>query len=318
MIRRFTTALQSTAVVVGLNVAFLVTLFYLGINSAYEDRLSDAIVKHVTRAATTQQDSVLALLHATHGFVRARSELLGGVNDPDEGLKEKLFPSADLRLLSGDACGSYALVLARLVQSAGLGVRVAQMKCGDAWGCHIFVEANVKGKWVALDPTFDLAFMTPAGDLASVAEIRADWAHFRQQLPADYVPRYAYEDVRYTNWSKVPGALPLIRSVLRAAGVQSVDTISLRTHFLNVYKAYLQILVIPYLLVLALTLRTARRLRMRSVTRAMGSRAAPDSARPSRSNGRVDLDSDTPDLGSELANEDDRAVEPQSPARLPK
>src|SRR5919198_3541473 len=127
MLRRFAAGLHSTAAVVGLNAAFLVTFFFLRINSAYEDRLADAIVKHVTRAATTQQDSVLALLHATHSFVRSRSELLGGVNDPDEGLKEKLFPSADLRLLSGDACGSYALVLARLVQSAGIGVRVAQM-----------------------------------------------------------------------------------------------------------------------------------------------------------------------------------------------
>ena len=83
-------------------------------------------------------------LHKTHFLLKPREELFEG--EENINLRDALFRSSDIQLIDAKgACGSYTHVLGRLLQRAGFEVRIAQMKCGENWGCHILLEANIDG-----------------------------------------------------------------------------------------------------------------------------------------------------------------------------
>jgi hypothetical protein len=145
-------------------------------------------------------------------------------------------------------CGSYSHVLGRLLQRAGFEIRLAQMKCGTQWGCHILIEASVDGGFVSLDALYNLAFFRSDGSLASFEEIGRDWDDYKVQAPEGYPAKYAYEGVRYTNWDKIPALKSTVKGVLRVFLGGEIETLSIRSWVLNVYKAYLLIFLFGYAL----------------------------------------------------------------------
>ncbi len=239
----------------------LVAIF--SVSAHFEDRLITQIVENVAGDAVSDQQKAIALLDATHAMLRPRLEIFGG--ESYIGIRDTLFRSTDIHLLdSKGVCGSHAHVLGRLLQRAGMPIRMAQMKCGEHWGCHILLEARVDGRFVVLDPLYNLAFMKADGSLASFDEVSRNWPHFALQVPGDYPLYFAYEDVRYTNWNKIPVIMPAIRNILQAFIGDDVRFISIRPLFLNVYRFYAVVALILYMVLVVTTvilLRSGRKRR---------------------------------------------------------
>jgi hypothetical protein len=209
----------------------------------------------------SQAESALALLHASHALVKPRVTAFSAHSSP--GIRERVLNSGDFALIEGTGvCGSYTHVLALALKSAGFPVRIAQMRCGDRWSCHILLETRIDGRWVVMDPSFDLAFRNRDGTLASFSQVRRDWARHRDNLPAEYPLEYAYEDVRYTNWDKVPGLMPLIKWLLDIVLGEAANEISLRAHVLHLYRTYLWACIPVTILVLFMTARTLTKFRI--------------------------------------------------------
>jgi len=133
-------------------------LFVLYLMSSYEDGLFDQIVESLLSPEMSEQEAVLALMNGTHVMLKPRQELFSGIEYV--GLRDGVFGSSDTQLIDARGnCGSYTHVLGRLLQRANYEIRIAQMKCGDVWGCHILLEAKVDGRFVSLDALYDLAFI---------------------------------------------------------------------------------------------------------------------------------------------------------------
>jgi hypothetical protein len=154
------------------------------------------------------------------------------------------------------ACGSYSQVLARILKTYHIPVRIAQMKAGGYFGAHNVVEAEIGSNWVVLDPTYNLCFHRPDSKLANFNDVHGDWSYYSKQVPSDYNPIYRYEDVRYTNWSKIPIISPAARSLLSLIiGRERANTFSMRTWFMNTYQVYVYFLVALYIPLLLITIR---------------------------------------------------------------
>jgi hypothetical protein len=232
--------------------AMLMAMFFLWMMSSYDDGLYDQIVGLTIQGSMNQEQKVLTLMQKTNQLLRPRSEFFaseGYIN-----WRDTLFRSGDIQLMDAKgSCGSHTHVFARLLQRAGIEVRIAQMRCGSVWGAHILLEAKIDGKWVTLDPYYNLSFRKEDGSLASFQDVKERWDDFKSQVPPNYNSLYAYEDVRYTNWTKIPLVMPAVRSVLGWFMGSEVENLSIRSFVLNLYKAYLVILVGCYLLLVSFT-----------------------------------------------------------------
>ena len=230
----------------------IVAMLFCAMMMHHENRLLDSIIGKTISQGMSEQQKALALLNATHEILKPRHELFSG--ESQHSIREQFFGSTDVHLMSAKgACGSYAGVLTQLLKRTGIDARLAQMKCGDDWGCHINLEAKVNGKYVALDPLYNIAFEKKDGELASFKEVGSDWEYFKTQTPKNYYQAYQYEDVRYTNWQKIPVLMPLIKKVLDVVMGTKANEISIRSHVLNVYQVYLILLVFFYVLLSLLT-----------------------------------------------------------------
>ena len=112
-------------------------------------------------------------------------------------------------------------------------------QCHDPGGeraIHHVIEARLGGAWVLLDAYYNLAFRTPAGTLASAAEVSRHWPHFRTQVPADYNPDYDYSGYYYTNWERVPLVGRLVRSSPGLAEWLHAQGVSVRFWFFNTFR----------------------------------------------------------------------------------
>jgi hypothetical protein len=219
--------------------------------SNYENQLYDQILAKLTEPDMSQQEVALSLLHGTHSLLKPRQDFFQ--NSHYSNIRESLFRSSDIQLVDAKGnCGSYTHVLGRLLQRAGFDIRIAQMKCNDVWACHILLEAKVDGRFVTLDALYDLYFTRSDGKLASYSEVGENWDEYRSQVPEDYLAWYAYEDVRYTNWDKVPYIMPALKSVL-GIFLDDINTLSIRSWVLNVYQVYLNIFIFVYLLLMLLS-----------------------------------------------------------------
>ncbi|MBS1948406.1 MAG: hypothetical protein JST47_11630 [Bacteroidetes bacterium] len=243
-----------------LNGFFIATLFYLNIEDNYESNLFKAIQKSIDKkiSPTDTKDSILVKV------MRECSDILGNrlsvfsVNYSNdlEGFKTEFLHPATVDLMTAKgACGSYSYVLARILQDYGFPVRIGQMKANGIYGSHNVVEANINSKWVVADPLFDTYFVKPGGKaFASFNDVKENWGYYSKQLPEGYDPSYQYQDVRYTNWEKIPVVLPALKKTLTFfLGKERVDSMSLRVHFLKIYKFYFYVALIIYLPILLAT-----------------------------------------------------------------
>ena len=242
-----------------LNGFLLATLFYFKMEANYEQELFKAIQLNIDNKVklTDNKDSlVVKVMHACNALLNNRAPVFE--DQVLDGFKvDYLAPtSIDLMTAKG-ACGSYSMVLTRLFKGYNLPVRIAQMKARGIFGAHNVVEVKTNTGWAVLDPLFNVYFVKPGGaGLASFAEVKNNWDFYSHQLPANYDRRYRYEDVRYSNWTKIPFVSPTIKKILDLAiGKEKADTISLRTYFLKTYDLFFYFTLFLYLPILLYTIK---------------------------------------------------------------
>jgi len=241
-----------------LNGFLLASLIYFRMEASYEKELFHAIHLDISNkiSPTDSQDSVVAkAMHVCHNLMDTRGDVFKGSDF--QGMKSGMIDptSFDLMTASG-ACGSYSMVLARVLQGYKFEVRIAQMKSNGSFAAHNIVEAKTNHGWVVLDPLFDTYFVNPTKKLASFSEVKDNWSYYKSQLPQGYDMNYRYEDVRYSNWSKIPVLLPSFKKILDlTVGKDNADTISLRTYFLRKYVLCFDLFLIIFVLVFSFTIR---------------------------------------------------------------
>jgi hypothetical protein len=129
------------------------------------------------------------------------------------------------------------------------------------------VEAQINGEFVVMDPSFNTAFRTEDGNLASFADLKNDWETLNSQLPGSYDRNSSYRDVRYTNWNKVPIVMPAVREILRLFIGDEVSELSLRSMVLNKYRFFANTLFVFLTILVSVSLLVLRRrLRSRSTS----------------------------------------------------
>jgi hypothetical protein len=240
-----------------LNGFLLASLFYFKMESFYEDGLftsiKSAIDAHLDSDDNTDSVAVKAMNTCYHLLSNKGSTFYNGNLGPEA---DVIHSTAFDLMTTRGACGSYSQVLARILKTYHIPVRIAQMKAGGFFGAHNIVEAQVADNWVVLDPTYNLCFHRPDSKLANFSEVHADWTYYSKQVPPEYNPIYKYEDVRYTNWSKIPIISPAAKSILSLfIGRERANTFSLRTLFMNTYQVYVYVLIAIYLPLLLITFR---------------------------------------------------------------
>jgi hypothetical protein len=224
--------------------AAAVALAFLWMGADYENRLYDALVAHAIRPGMGEEARILALMRTSHTTVQAREPLFHDITIG--GPHAALFRSGDTELLQADgSCGTCAHVFVEACHRANIAARVCQLSEGGTSTSHVIAEARLEDRWVVVDPLFNQVFRDRQGKLVGCEEIEADWEYYRRQAP-DYLRLgYHFGSVRYTNWSKVPVLMPLAKKCLDlVVGQRRADRISLRSYCLNIYSAYLYLLLV--------------------------------------------------------------------------
>ncbi len=241
-----------------LNGFLIATLFYFSMEANYERELFKAIQLNINEKINPREarDSlVVKVMHACNALLTNRAPIFG--NQTINGIKADLNSSSIDLMTAKGACGSYSMVLTRVLENYHYPIRIAQMKAKGRFAAHNVVEVKLNESWVVLDPLYDLYFIKPGGDgLASYSDVQHDWAYYSTQLPSNYNRAFKYEDVRYSNWQKIPIVLPAIKKILDLVlGKEKSDTISIRTFFLNTYDLIYYVLLLLYVPILLVTLK---------------------------------------------------------------
>lgn len=210
---------------------------YLYLEYRYEQKIREAITHSIYKTPGLnrydEQQVVLAAMKKTHYLMTARET--GHMGLELTGM-ENTFTSPILRfaVTKDGACGGNTLVLAQILDGMGYTVRPAQMYADGKYGSHIVLEVKVNGKWAVLDPLFNLSFKKTDGSLASFSEVQHNWAQYSTQIPPGYSPAFKFEDVRYTNWDKVPVLGSVAKFMVRLfLGREKAEHFSVRSMFLN-------------------------------------------------------------------------------------
>ena len=233
----------------------IMALFALKISSNYENLLFERVIKisipEYNSNYVVREKDILNLLNATYLLLNPRKQFFGGKEWLS--FRDTALRSSDIQMLDGGACGTHSHVLAKLLDQINVPVRIAQMKCGDHYGCHIVVEAQLNNNWVVLDPLFNLSFRKESGKLASFHDVQSDWSYYKNQLPKDYGASMKYDGVRYTNWEKIPFIMPLIKGLLDYFLPNEADFISIRVWVLNLYLTYFYIILAIFPCIIGVT-----------------------------------------------------------------
>jgi hypothetical protein len=157
------------------------------------------------------------------------------------------------------ACGSYSMVLARVLKTEGFDVKIGQLLTDKVHANHIIVEVKkMAGKWIVLDPFYDLYFINREGALAGFEEVRDDWDYFKLNLPDNYYHEYRFKNIRYTNWGRFPVAGKIARKIFSLTiGEERTSKLSIRTFILNKYRIFFFLVLLFYFpfLILILVIR---------------------------------------------------------------
>ncbi|MBI1781405.1 MAG: transglutaminase domain-containing protein [Sphingobacteriales bacterium] len=245
-----------------LNGLLLACLLFFYSESKYETQLFSIIARRIRNelpASTSKNDFAIKAMQTAYDLQAKR--YLVFANEHLDGIKANIFHPSTVDLMTGNgACGSYATVLARILKSNDMKVRIAQMKVNDVYGGHIFVETKTENGWIVLDPTFNLAFKKADGSLSSFSDLNKNWEQYKKQLPADYPAEYNYKGVRYTNWEKIPGLTTTIKSILNVViGKENADSISIRPYLLRVYNKLAWFIFFVWLIIAYYTFKAFRK-----------------------------------------------------------
>jgi hypothetical protein len=110
------------------------------------------------------------------------------------------------------------------------------MYANGHFGGHMLVEVWSDGRWMVMDPLFNQFFTKPDGSLASFEEVQNNFSYYSKQLHPDYPKEYQYQDVRYTNWNKIPVVSPFAKKLFNFVyGEQRANEICLRKYLIKFY-----------------------------------------------------------------------------------
>ena len=233
--KNFLRILRSTKFLLFFNGILLTTTLFVYLESAYEKKLFNSIISKIRKEpnAINKDTFLLKALNITFNLQNKRSDFF----DVSQVSSFEFFHSATSDLMTAyGACGSYSIVLARILKANNCKVRIGQMKVNGKFGGHILVETEINGHWIIVDPTYNLFFKDVNSKLLSFNEVSKNWDLYKQQVPSTYNYQYAYQGIRYTNWDKIPIVTPFIRNVLVLFwGEEKVSKLSLRSYFLRSY-----------------------------------------------------------------------------------
>ena len=87
-------------------------------------------------------------------------------------------------------------------------------------------------------------------------DVKNNWSYYKNQLPPGYDMTYRYEDVRYSNWTKIPVILPAIKKILDLTlGKERCRySISSEPYFLRKYDICFNLVLILFVLVFSYTI----------------------------------------------------------------
>jgi hypothetical protein len=113
-----------------LNGFLLASLFYLKMEANYEKELFQAIHTDINSKippGDPEDSLVVKVMHACHNLLANRGPVFEGKSFG--GIKSNLLEPTSVDLMTAyGACGSYSVVLARMLQDFNYPVRIAQMK----------------------------------------------------------------------------------------------------------------------------------------------------------------------------------------------
>src|SRR5207244_2077544 len=138
-------------------------------------------------------------------------------------------------------------------------------------------------RWALLGALTDVHFVRPDGNLASFEDVHNHLEYYRKQLPPDWNPAYQFDEVRYTNWEKIPVLLPALHKVLSWLMPSQVETISLRAWVTNNFYAYAVGVSAIYVLLLVGRFGFRRRRRRREANASLKSGDPKDRESPDES-----------------------------------
>ncbi|MFN4285583.1 MAG: hypothetical protein ACK4E8_06415 [Lacibacter sp.] len=234
-----------------LHVLFLITIGFLVLETQHENTLHYNIIRVLRQETRGQHDTVYIrkLMTTINTMMYNRYYIFKGTERLS--WKNNLFHSVDADIMYGaGACGGFSKVLARALSLSGYKVRIGQMKVMGKYGGHIIVEVMLPttGTWAVIDPLYLLTFTNPkTGYWAGFEEVKANWQLYQRQINIPYNHAYAYEDVRYTNWQKVPvlGGFAY-KTLSLLIGPNNAATFSARVWMLNKYYLYLIVTLLLY------------------------------------------------------------------------
>src|SRR5258708_7878554 len=241
-----------------LNGFLLASLFYFKMEAAYENGLFLSIKTSIDSRVDdndTQDSIAIKAMNACSMLMVGRTATFQ--NGSRLGLQSDFFHPASVDLMTAEgACGSYSEVLARILQTYDYPIRIAQMKANGIFAAHNVVEVKIGSRWAVLDPLFNIYFVRPDSKLASFEDVKNDWPYYAKQVPPGYDLAYRYEDVRYTNWHKIPVVFPAIKAALNLfLGTKEADTISIQSYLLKIYTIYFYIALLLYIPILLVTIK---------------------------------------------------------------
>jgi hypothetical protein len=240
-----------------INGILFTSMIYFKIESTYESEIFSAISHHIIldSAGKNNVDTFLVkAMNLAHLFEHNRIKVFSG--QKIDGLKANLFHPVTMDLITGNgSCGSASAILARILKSNDFKVRFIQMLVDREYGGHIVIEVNKSGKWIVMDPLFNLYFKDSSNNFASFEEVSKNFDYYKKQLPPNYPASYKYEAARYTNWDKIKFIGPITKSVLDfTLGKEKAEKISLRSFVLRNYHLLYLLSLFAFLFVLSITI----------------------------------------------------------------
>ena len=213
-------------------------LIYLRQEDLYERDLFSAIVTKIKSDLKTNNKDTFLLrsLAMAYELQHNRQNIFGEQNIVGTDNNSILHSATEDLMAAKGSCGSYSLVLARILKSNACEVRIGQMKVNNIYGGHIVVETKINNRWIVVDPMYNVYFKNPDGSLASFKEVNQNWPYFSKQLPPGYPSSYKFEDIRYTNWDKIPILSTLTKKTINIViGKEAADTFSLRPKIIRAH-----------------------------------------------------------------------------------
>ena len=218
---------------------FLSLSIIFKIDANYTEELFNQLGKHILQEASLNHDNVeqtvIRAMNVTYSMQKDNRKNL--FQYTPKSFKAKYMRSTELDLLDATgACGSASLVLARTYMSMGFPTRIGQMFANGVFGGHMLVEVWSNDRWMVMDPLFNQAFYRTDSTLASFNDVQNNFAYYSKQLHPEYPKEYQYQDVRYTNWNKIPVLSPLLKKTLDIIyGEKRANQFCLRKYVIKFY-----------------------------------------------------------------------------------